>query len=167
MDHLWTPWRMSYIETLDERPTGCVFCSKLTGDDQVEFVLRRGKTCYAGLNVFPYTSGHILVVPHDHVSTIEDLSSDCLLEMMILCQQALATLRLGYQPRGFNIGLNLGVAAGAGLPDHVHLHVVPRWFGDSPFMSVVGKTRVLPEMLNESRQRLRTPWDREFPLSET
>lgn len=167
MDHLWTPWRMSYIETLKDAPQACVFCAKLECDDKEEFVLRRGETCYAALNVFPYNSGHILIVPHSHVKDLEELPCDCLLEMMTLCQQALAALRLGYHPRGFNVGFNLGTAAGAGLPDHLHMHVVPRWTGDSTFMSVFGNTRILPESLDESWQRLRTVWDQEFPLPES
>ncbi len=164
MNYLWTPWRMSYIESLQERSQECVFCAKLDRDNKDEHVLRRGKDCYAALNVFPYNTGHLLIVPHDHVATIEELTPDCLLEMMTLCQQALATLRLGYRPRGFNVGFNLGAAAGAGLPEHVHMHIVPRWVGDSTFMSVVGGTRILPELLDESWQRLRTLWDQEFPL---
>ena len=163
MDYLWTPWRMSYIKTLDGHPKECVFCAKLEADDEAEYILRRGDTCYAGLNLFPYNSGHILVVPHDHVTTLEDLTPDCLLEMMTLCQQALVVLRRGYRPRGFNVGFNLGKAAGAGLPEHVHMHIVPRWIGDSTFMSVVGQTRILPEVLDEGWRRLRTLWDQEFP----
>ena len=165
MDRLWTPWRMSYIKTLTGRSRQCVFCAKLDADDKTEYVLRRGVTCYAGLNTFPYNSGHILIVPCAHVVTIEDLGPDCLLEMMTLCQEALAILRLGYEPNGFNVGFNLGVAAGAGLPDHLHMHIVPRWIGDSTFMSVVGETRVLPELLEEGWRRLRKIWDQEYPLS--
>ena len=160
MEYLWTSWRMSYIESLNGRSEDCVFCAKLDADDQGELVLRRGDTCYVCLNRFPYTSGHLLIVPYEHVATIEDLSPDSMLEMMISCQQALTVLRTNWHPRGFNIGLNLGHVAGAGLPEHVHLHVVPRWAGDSNFMSVLGETRVLPEMLDESWRRLREAWDR-------
>ncbi len=163
MEYLWTPWRMSYIKTLSGDAKECVFCAKLDADDEAEYVLRRGDTCYVGLNVFPYNSGHILVVPNEHVASIEGLAPDCLLEMMTLCQQALAVLRVAYAPSGFNIGINLGNVAGAGLPEHVHLHVVPRWSGDSNYMSVVGRTRVLPELLEESWKRLREAWDQEFP----
>jgi ATP adenylyltransferase len=164
MDYLWTPWRMTYIESLQEPTQECIFCSKLAKDDEAEYILRRGKRCYAALNLYPYTNGHVLIVPHNHVTTLEELSPDCLLETMTLCQQTLSVLRLGYQPRGFNVGFNLGAAAGAGLPEHIHMHVVPRWFGDSTFMSVVGTTRILPELLGESWKRLRTLWDQEFPL---
>lgn len=160
MEYLWTSWRMSYIESLNGRSEECVFCAKLDADDQDELVLRRGDTCYVCLNRFPYTSGHLLIVPYEHVATIEDLSSDSMLEMMTFSQQALTVLRTNWHPRGFNIGLNLGHVAGAGLPEHVHLHVVPRWMGDSNFMSVLGETRVLPEMLDESWRRLREAWDR-------
>jgi ATP adenylyltransferase len=102
----------------------------------------------------------LLIVPYDHVATIEDLPPESLLEMMTLCQQALTVLRTNFRPRGFNIGINLGHVAGAGLPEHVHLHIVPRWAGDSNFMSVLGETRVLPEMLDESWRRLREAWER-------
>lgn len=163
MEHLWTSWRMNYIKTLEGDSQECVFCAKLEADDEPEYVLRRGETCFACLNIFPYTSGHILVVPNAHVDSIEYLPPECLCEIMTMCQQALAVLRQGYRPHGFNVGFNLGGMAGAGLPDHVHLHVVPRWAGDSNFMSVIGDTRVLPEMLDESWQRMRTLWDRGFP----
>jgi len=163
MDRLWTPWRMSYIRTLDGHPKACVFCAKLDTDDGTEYVLRRGDTCYACLNMFPYNSGHVLIVPHDHVDTLERLTPGCLLEMMLLCQQSLAVLRLAYRPRGFNVGFNLGAAAGAGLPEHVHMHIVPRWVGDSNFMSVVGNTRVLPELMDKGWDRLRKIWYQEFP----
>ncbi len=155
---------MPYIETLGDRTDECVFCAKLDADDQEAYVLRRGVSCYAGLNLFPYNNGHVLIVPHLHVASIEELSSESLTEMMLLCQQALVVLRGAYRPSGFNVGFNLGAAAGAGLPDHVHMHVVPRWIGDSTFMSVVGGTRVLPESLDESWERLRAFWDDQFPL---
>lgn len=165
MDHIWTPWRMSYIKNLGEPTNTCVFCDKNDSDDCSEYVLRRHELCYVCLNAYPYTNGHLLVVPYQHVGSIESLSPECLLEMMKLCQQALAVLRKGFQPHGFNIGMNMGSAAGAGVPDHVHLHVVPRWVGDSTFISVVGCARVLPELLNDTWQRLRKIWDQEFPLA--
>ncbi len=164
MDYLWTSWRMSYIESLNGSPKECVFCSKLEAEDRAEYVLRRGEFCYACLNVFPYTSGHLLIVPYEHVDTIEGLAPAVSLEMMTLCQQGVTVLRQGFRPQGFNVGLNLGHVAGAGLPEHVHLHVVPRWTGDSNFMSVLGKTRVLPELLDESWDKLRALWDELFPL---
>jgi ATP adenylyltransferase len=151
---------MSYIEGLGEPAEECIFCAKLDADDEDELVLRRGDMCYVCLNRYPYTTGHMLIVPNRHVATIEDLPPETLLQMMTFCQQALAVLRTNYHPRGFNIGLNLGQVAGAGLPEHVHLHLVPRWPGDSNFMSVLGDTRVLPEVLDESWQRLREAWDR-------
>lgn len=151
---------MSYIESLNGRSEECVFCAKLDADDHEELVLRRRDACYICLNRFPYTSGHLLIVPNEHVETIENLAPEILLEMMTLCQDALTILRTNYHPRGFNIGINLGHVAGAGLPEHVHLHIVPRWTGDSNFMSVLGETRVLPEMLDESWHRLREAWDR-------
>jgi ATP adenylyltransferase len=160
VEYLWTSWRMSYIEGLSGGSEECVFCAKLEAADEAELVLRRGDLCYVCLNRYPYTTGHMLIVPNVHVDTIEDLPPETLLQMMTFCQQALTVLRTNYHPRGFNVGLNLGHVAGAGLPEHVHLHVVPRWPGDSNFMSVLGDTRVLPEVLDESWKRLREAWDR-------
>ena len=140
------------------------FCAKLAADDREEYVLRRGRTAYVCLNLYPYNNGHLLVVPHQHVESIEDLDPDCLLEMMTLCQQALAVLRQAYRPRGFNVGINMGAAAGAGLPAHVHMHVVPRWVGDSTFLSVIGgDAGFLPELLDESWERLHALWEIEYP----
>ena len=153
---------MSYIESLDDDTPECVFCAKLDAADDQEYVLFRGESSYVCLNVFPYTSGHLLIVPYQHVSSIEDLDFECMQEMMVLCQQSVKVLRLGYRPQGFNVGMNLGYVAGAGLPEHVHLHVVPRWKGDSNFMSVLGGTRVLPELLGESWLRLRRLWEEQI-----
>jgi len=163
MEYLWTSWRMNYIKSLDDEAQACVFCVKLDAADEQEYVVFRGASCYVCLNVYPYTSGHLLIVPYQHVSSIEELDPICLQEMMVLSQRSVMALRQGFRPQGFNIGMNLGYVAGAGLPDHVHLHVVPRWKGDSNFMSVLGGTRVLPELLSESWERLRSLWDELFP----
>ena len=153
MDQLWTPWRMAYI--LGDKVDGCVFCEKLVADrDDVEHVLLRGRTAYLALNRYPYNNGHLLVVPYAHVPSLENLPAETLTEMMLLVNQGLAALRLAMQPDGFNVGVNLGKAAGAGIEAHVHIHVVPRWSGDTSFMSTVGETRTIPEALDRTYQRL-------------
>jgi ATP adenylyltransferase len=153
VDHLWSPWRMAYI--LSNKTDGCVFCAKLAANgDDFEHVLLRGQDAYITLNRYPYNNGHLLVVPMAHVPSLEDLPVETLTEMMLLVNQGLAALRLAMQPDGFNIGVNLGKAAGAGIEPHVHIHIVPRWNGDTSFMSTVSETRTIPEMLDETYRRL-------------
>ncbi len=155
MDQLWTPWRMAYI--MGNKAKSCVFCEKLTpGCDDTEYVLLRGRTAYLTLNRYPYNNGHLLVVPHAHLPSLEDLPAETLTEMMLLVNRGLAALRLAMQPDGFNIGVNLGKAAGAGIEVHVHIHVVPRWNGDTSFMSTIAETRTIPEMLEQTFRRLHT-----------
>lgn len=145
---------MAYI--LSNKTGGCIFCSKLAATrDEAEHILLRGQAAYVTLNRYPYNNGHLLVVPVDHVPSLEDLPAGTLTEMMLLVNQGLAALRLAMQPHGFNIGANLGRAAGAGIEEHVHIHVVPRWNGDTNFMSAVGQTRTVPELLDETYCRLR------------
>ena len=154
MDQLWSPWRMEYITS--SKSGDCVFCAKLApGDDSVQHVLLRGQASYITLNRYPYNNGHLLVVPYVHVPTLEDLPTATLTEMMLLVNQGLAALRLAMRPDGFNVGVNLGKAAGAGIEAHVHIHVVPRWNGDTSFMSAIGATRTIPEALDETFARLR------------
>lgn len=154
MDHLWTPWRMEYI--LGPKAIGCVFCDKIAqGDDDIEHVLVRGRTSFVTLNRYPYNNGHLLVVPYAHVSSLEDLPPETLLEMMLLVNRGLAALRNAMQPDGFNVGVNLGQVAGAGIAAHVHIHVVPRWSADTSFMTTVSNTRTIPETLAETYARLR------------
>ena len=153
MDHLWSPWRMEYI--LSSKTDGCVFCAKPDlDDDSAEHVLVRGQSAYITLNRYPYNNGHLLVVPYLHVASLEHLPAATLTEMLLLVNQGLATLRLAMQPEGFNIGVNLGKAAGAGIEPHVHIHVVPRWNGDTSFMSTIGETRTIPEALEQTYHRL-------------
>lgn len=155
MDQLWSPWRMAYI--LSGKTDGCVFCAKLAaGGDELEHVLLRGQSAYITLNRYPYNNGHLLVVPAAHVPSLEDLPAETLTEMMLLVNQGLAALRRAMQPDGFNIGVNLGKAAGAGIEPHVHIHVVPRWNGDTNFMSTISETRTIPETLDETYRRLRS-----------
>jgi ATP adenylyltransferase len=144
---------MEYI--LGNKANGCVFCAKPgVDDDAAEHVLLRGQTAYVTLNRYPYNNGHLLVVPYAHVPSLENLPAGTLTEMMLLVNQGIAALRLAMQPQGFNIGVNLGKAAGAGIEPHVHVHVVPRWNGDTSFMSTIGETRTIPEALEQTYQRL-------------
>jgi len=158
MDYLWTPWRYQYVvkpEASDE----CVLCAAARpGDDARTFVVHRGERNYVILNRYPYTSGHMMVVPYDHVASLEDLAAETLAEMMLLARDAERHLRAAYRPDGLNIGMNLGRSAGAGIAAHVHLHVLPRWIGDTNFMTVTGETRVVPEDLETSWRKLREVW---------
>ena len=158
MKHLWAAWRMKYI-TKAEKETGCVFCNALAKPDNAEnLIVLRGERAFVILNKFPYTSGHIMVVPLAHKAGIEDLDAPTRAEMMELTSQSVEKLRQVYAPQGFNIGINMGAAAGAGVPGHVHIHIVPRWNGDTNFMSTVGDVRVLPEELSQSYERIRAAW---------
>ena len=158
MDHLWSPWRMNYISR-GEKPDGCIFCNACTCQDGEEnLVVRRGKLAFAILNRYPYTSGHIMVVPFTHQPSLVSLDVPTLEEIMRLINEGLHTIENIYQPHGFNVGANIGSMAGAGVADHVHFHVVPRWGGDTNFMTTVGATRVLPEELNQTYHRLKDGW---------
>jgi ATP adenylyltransferase len=154
MDRLWTPWRFDYIRTADQA-TSCVFCSILhENSDAPNLVLFRGKSAFVILNLFPYTSGHLLVVANRHISLLGEAAPEELHEIIELGRQCETALQDEYRPQGFNMGFNLGRAAGAGVEHHLHMHVLPRWTGDSNFVSVVGETRVLPEELPTTYQRL-------------
>jgi len=155
-ERLWAPWRLDYIR--GPKPQECIFCRAIStegGGDEANHVLHRGERCFALLNAFPYTSGHLMIAPYEHVPSIEALDATALTELMTLSQRALRALRETYAPNGFNLGINQGAAAGAGIEDHVHLHVVPRWGGDTNFMSSVGEVRVLPQSLEDSWSELR------------
>jgi ATP adenylyltransferase len=154
MKRLWAAWRMKYITKADKE-TGCVFCNALAKTDSPEnLVVLRGEHAFVILNKFPYTSGHLMVAPLAHQATLEDLNPVIRAEMMELASRCTTILRQVYQPQAFNVGANIGEAAGAGVPGHVHLHIVPRWNGDTNFMSTVGGVRVLPEELSDSYQRI-------------
>jgi ATP adenylyltransferase len=156
MDHLWSPWRMEYIQAnKDVVEDRCVFCALLDdGDPDGERILRRDHLAFAALAKYPYAPGHILVLPTRHAADVEDLTADEQLAISSLVRRAVHVLREMSEPHGFNIGLNLGRVAGAGIPEHLHWHVVPRWSGDTNFMPVIGDTRVLPELLDETYARL-------------
>ena len=154
MDHLWSPWRLAYI-TGGASTGGCVFCAALSDASAADLIVHRGAACFVILNLFPYNNGHLMVIPNRHIATLASATADELREMMMLTRDAEVALTEAYAPHGMNMGINLGKPAGAGVLDHVHLHVVPRWHGDTNFMTVVGTTRVLPEDLPQSAVRLR------------
>lgn len=155
MNHLWSPWRMKYIEK-HEKLEGCVFCIAQAKEDSAENLIAfRGEHAFVILNLYPYASGHLMVVPYKHISTLEELDSSTRAEMMELTTQCMTVLRKIYSPQAFNMGANIGQAAGAGVLDHVHIHIVPRWAGDTNFMSTLGETRVLPEALEDTYKRVR------------
>ena len=154
---LWAPWRLEYVAAADEQE-GCVFCAAAEGDDEEKLVVRRGTRVFVMLNKFPYASGHVMIAPTRHVGELAELQDDEALEIHRLATKALAALRDVYAPQGFNLGWNLGRVAGAGVVDHVHLHVVPRWGGDTNFMPVLADVKVLPEHLTETRRRLAEAW---------
>lgn len=158
MDHLWSPWRYRYISG-GAPAGGCVFCLKgQPGNDQENLVLARGRFNFALLNLYPYTNGHLVIAPFEHVANLEDLPVETTAEMMAMTQDAVRALRAVYRPDGLNCGMNLGACAGAGIPGHLHMHVLPRWGGDVSFMTTIGETRVLPEELPTTWQRLRDAW---------
>ena len=158
MDRIWAPWRREYIESAKDRPAddACLFCRKLAeGDDEAAYILIRSDRAFVMLNAFPYNPGHLMVAPIRHEGDLERLEGEELAAGDDLLQRSVVALKETYGPDGFNIGVNLGRVAGAGVPGHLHWHVVPRWNGDTNFMPVVGETRVLPELLEETYARLR------------
>lgn len=154
MDHLWTPWRMPYLRGEEMRPDGCIFCLAPTMDDPEAHILHRGTRCYVILNRFPYNTGHLMIIPYLHTDSLERLDAETLAEMAALTLTSLQVLRAAFEPQGFNVGMNIGEAAGAGVAEHVHLHIVPRWSGDTNYMTIVGETRIIPEWLDETYSRL-------------
>jgi len=154
MDYLWTPWRYQYV-TKAEGAGVCVFCAAAqSADDAQTLVVYRGAHNLVILNRYPYCSGHVMVVPYQHVATLEDLSEEALVELIRLGRECTTHLRAAYRPDGLNLGMNLGKSAGAGIAGHLHLHVLPRWTGDTNFMTVVGETRVVPESLDITWEKL-------------
>lgn len=158
-DHLYTPWRYGYLSGDRKKPeVDCIFCAKVNADDEAELVVYRSTYVYVTLNLYPYNNGHLMVVPYAHVPSTEQLPPEALTDLMLTTNAALATLRRVYKPQAFNVGANLGEAAGAGVAGHFHLHIVPRWAGDTNFMSVVGSTRIIPDELVETWRKLREAW---------
>jgi ATP adenylyltransferase len=162
-ERLWTPHRMAYIKG-EGKPSGpgaqdgCPFCRAPELPDEQGLVVARGKTAYAVLNLYPYTSGHLLVCPYRHVAEYTDLDEAEVAEVGALTQAAITALRSASGPHGFNVGMNLGAVSGAGIAAHLHQHIVPRWGGDTNFMPVVGRTKILPELLGDTRQTLAAHW---------
>jgi ATP adenylyltransferase len=181
-NYLWTPWRMQYIasasgdkDKVSPRPeaaqkeggqpdgdSGCVFCDRITlppERDRENLILLRGERNFIILNLYPYNSGHLMVVPYEHTSDFTTLNTETVGEMMALMKRMVRVMEAEYGPQGFNMGMNLGRVAGAGVADHVHMHLVPRWAGDTNFMPIVGQTKVMPEMLETTYDRLRARLD--------
>jgi ATP adenylyltransferase len=154
MDHLWTPWRYAYV-TSGELISGCIFCDAPKQSDEQARIVHRGMHCYIILNTFPYTNGHVMVVPYAHLDELHKLPDAAAHEIMTLTQKMESVLRTLYVPDGINLGMNIGRAAGAGVAGHIHMHILPRWIADANFLSVVGETRTLPETLNGTWQRIR------------
>lgn len=155
MQRLWAPWRMQYLKQAN-KTEGCFLCEKAASDqDSTNYVVYRGEYAYILLNAYPYSNGHLLVAPYQHAATLQELDDACLFECMKLIQKGTDLLTRAMHPEGFNIGFNIGKAAGAGVADHIHAHIVPRWVGDTNYLTVVGETRTIPEMLDETYCRLR------------
>ncbi len=155
MKQLWSPWRMTYIEN-HEKEDGCVFCNAQAKADSAENLIAfRGNNAYVILNRYPYTSGHLMAIPFEHVSNLEELNAETRAEMMELTSRCTTILQKIYKTKSFNVGINIGEAAGAGVLGHVHIHIVPRWAGDTNFMTSIGETRVLPEALEDTYKRVR------------
>lgn len=160
MEHLWSPWRFAYVTGTagTDRNDGCIFCE--ASEDRERLIVGRGRLAYIILNKFPYNNGHVMVAPYRHVPTLAATTEEEQAELMRLTRRAEIALSEAYAPHGLNIGVNLGRPAGAGIVDHLHIHLVPRWNGDTSFMSVVGHTRVLPEDLGSTAERLRPIFER-------
>jgi len=157
-EKLWAPWRMRYIEGMDAASgSGCIFCDKPRENaDDRNFIVHRGGTCYLILNIFPYNNGHIMAVPYVHTPRLADLDAETRLEMFDLAGVAVEAITRTMRPDGFNMGMNIGRTAGAGIADHLHLHLVPRWNGDTNFMPVIGSTKVISEALEDTYLKLKT-----------
>ena len=154
---IWAPWRLAYVKSAskdDEQQ--CIFCAKPEDDDdEANLIVHRGERCFVILNLFPYTNGHMMVAPYEHVASLPTVDAETLAEMMSLAQQAMRALEEVYAPQGYNVGFNQGRVAGAGVEHHIHMHVVPRWGGDTNFMPVIGDTRVMPQSLEDSYAALK------------
>ena len=159
MDFLWSPWRYEYVSTAAEQES-CVFCvGDETARDAQKLILHRGERSFVILNLFPYTAGHLMVTPFAHIGTLTGVDRATLDEMTGFSRRAVEVLEEVYRPEGFNLGMNLGKCAGAGVRDHIHYHVVPRWCGDTNFMTVTGETRLLPEDIRSTYEKLKPLFD--------
>ena len=159
MKQLWAPWRLAFIEQVSHG-SGCIFCEKPANhQDGKTFILWRGRHAFVLMNIYPYNNGHLLIAPYRHIGALEDLPETVVLDMLRLVQRSIKAIRKAYAPEGFNIGVNQGKVAGAGIEHHVHLHVVPRWGADTNFMPLLGETRVLPQHLRASYTRLKAAFN--------
>jgi len=155
MKNLWAPWRMAFITPKTPPPPGCIFCTQPAEHRDTEHhILYRGEQCFMMLNLYPYSSGHLMIAPYQHVGTLEQLDATTLADLMAQAQLALKALRLAMNPDGFNMGINQGKVAGAGFADHLHYHIVPRWSGDTNFMPVLADVKVMPEHLDTVYENL-------------
>ena len=155
MDYLWSPWRYRYV-TGAEPTSGCVFCQKVEeNEDEKNLILYSGLNNFVLLNIYPYTSGHLMVAPYRHIAQLAQADDATWSELMMLTRKAEQAIQTAYKPEGINLGMNLGKSAGAGIADHIHMHVLPRWQADSNFISVIGETRVLPEALSDTYRKLK------------
>jgi ATP adenylyltransferase len=154
---IWAPWRLAYVmDASKDNEEECIFCTKpAEDDDEANLIVHRGERCFVLLNLFPYTNGHLMVAPYEHIAKLQELDPGTLAEMMALSQRAIARLEEVYEPHGYNVGFNQGRIAGAGFEGHIHLHVVPRWGGDTNFMPVIADTRVMPQSLEDSYKALK------------
>jgi ATP adenylyltransferase len=169
LDRLWAPWRLSYVTAAQVPTSDCIFCDPsagrppspgLGGPGEIDLVVLRGRAAYVILNLYPYNNGHLMVVPYRHLAALVTLTADEQIELMQLARLSEMALNEAYRPQGINVGINLGKAAGAGIENHLHIHLVPRWSGDTNFMTAVGQTRVLPEDLGATAARLRPIFER-------
>lgn len=161
MKRLWAPWRMEYIESAIAGERGCFLCAAARGsDDRKSLVVHRGEKCFVIMNRFPYNNGHVMVAPYRHVAELGGLSREEGMELLDLVALSISVLREVMRPDGFNVGINLGRAAGAGVEDHLHVHVVPRWAGDTNFMPVLADVKVIPELLEQTYDKLRAAFER-------
>ena len=154
MERLWAPWRLAYVTSASGEPAGCIFCDT-SEPGRADLIVARGRLSFVILNLYPYNNGHLMVVPNRHVPNLASMQGDELAELMQLTRRSEMALSEAYKPQGINVGINLGRPAGAGVADHLHVHLVPRWNGDTNFMTVLGDVRVLPEDLAATKQRLR------------
>jgi ATP adenylyltransferase len=154
---IWAPWRLAYVtDASKDIEEECIFCAKPEAeDDEANLIVHRGEGCFVMLNLFPYTNGHLMVAPYEHVARLQDLAPETLAEMMTLAQRAMSRLESVYEPHGYNVGFNQGRIAGAGVEHHIHMHVVPRWAGDNNFMPVIADTKVMPQTIEQSFEALK------------
>jgi diadenosine tetraphosphate (Ap4A) HIT family hydrolase len=164
LERLWAGWRLPYLEAAVGPPSdACVFCGLLSSDEGAQHIVAREELVFTVVNAFPYTSGHVIVAPTRHVGDLEGLDTAELTALMAMTRQAVVALKAAYRPDGINLGANLGRAAGAGIPGHLHLHALPRWTGDTNFLTTVAEARVLPEPLSDTARRVRAAWPSEGP----